>query len=321
MKTKIVLSRHWTPRVEAAARAAYDVVLNEDDRPLTPEELIQRCAGATVFCPTGTDQIDENLINRLPDTVKLIANFGAGTDHIDLAAAQARGLPVSNTAGGVIDATADLTFGLIIAACRRFAEGEQLMRADGWQGWAITFMLGSQVSGKTLGIVGMGGIGSAVARRARGFDMPVIYHNRKPNAEAEKSLGARYCETLEELLVAADIVALTCPLTEATYHLIGERQLAMMKNNAVLVNTARGPVVDEAALVRALQDGQIAAAGLDVYEQEPEIADSLRQLPNAFLLPHLGTATIEARDAMGMIALANIERFLADGQLLNPVAA
>ncbi len=319
MTTTIVLTRRWTPAVEAALCERFDVRLNPEDTPLSHDEIVRRCAGATVLCPTGPDNVNRELIERLPDSVKLLANFGAGTNHIDVAAASERGLLVSNTPGGVVDATADLTFGLIIATCRRFAEGVQMIRDDRWQGWGINFMLGSQVSGKTLGIVGMGAIGTAVAKRARGFDMPVLYHNRQRRPEAEQLTGASYCDTLETLLEQADIVALTCPLTPATHHLIDAAALQRMRPEAILINTARGPVVDEEALIVALREGSIAAAGLDVFEYEPRVPEELVQLPNTFLLPHMGTSTREARDAMGFIARDNIVRFLETGALIDPV--
>ena len=252
----------------------------------------------------------------------MIATFGAGTENIDVAAAQARGMPVSNTPGAVAEDTADIAFALLLATCRRLVHGDRELRAGRWQGGFVDDPLaGQRAWGKTLGIVGLGGIGSAVARRAQAFRMPLIYHNRNRAMEAEAACGARFCPGLDELLGESDIVSLHCPLTPETHHLIDARALARMKPGSVLINTARGPVVDEAALVEALQKGPIAAAGLDVYEQEPEVPPALVALENVVLSPHLGTACSEARYDMGFRVRQNIEAFLAKGRPLDPVSS
>lgn len=320
-KPTVVLTRHWTPAVEQALAERFDLRTNPGDSPLSESEMLARCAGAVYFCPTASDPVPASLISALPDTVKVIASLGAGVNHIDLDAARGRNLLVSNTPAVVTEDTADLAFGLILATCRRFAEGDALLRRGEWQGLAITFMLGARVWGRTLGIVGMGSIGEAVARRARGFGMAVLYHNRRRRPEAEAETGAAYCETLEALLERADIVSLHCPLTDETHHLIDAAALACMKPDAVLINAARGPIVDETALVRALRDGTIAAAGLDVYESEPQIAEGLAALPNTVLLPHLGTATADARNAMGFRVMENIVSHVETGRVIDEVTA
>jgi len=320
MKNTIVtLTRQWTPDIERTLTDMFTVRLNPQDKLLDPDEIIERCEGAMALCPTVADVIDKYLIDRLPATIRLIANYGAGVERIEVAAANARGMTVSNTPGVVVDDTADLAFGLMIAVSRRFSEGETLLRLGLWDKFSLNFMLGSSVHGKILGIVGMGDIGTAVARRAHGFNMHIIYHNRHRNETAEDELGAVYCERLETLLSQADIVSLHCPLTTATHHLINADTLHLMKSNAILINTARGPVIDEAALIEALSGGIIAAAGLDVFEYEPRIAAELRNLKNTVLVPHLGTATHEARHAMGQSVIANIVSYIRTGKVINEV--
>lgn len=315
MKDAIVtLTRRWTPNVEQALKNKFTVRFNQEDKILEPEEILERCEDAIVLCPTVSDVIDEYLIDRLPVSVRLIACIGVGVERIDIEAANARDIVISNTPGVVVDDTADLAFGLIIAASRRFSEGDALLRRGQWQKFSLTFMLGSSVHGKTLGIVGMGDIGTAVARRAHGFNMRILYHNRHRNPVAERELGAIYCEDLEILLKKADIVSLHCPLTDESRHLIDSETLQQMKSTAILINTSRGAVVDEAALIDALKEGVIAAAGLDVYEFEPRIAEELSKLKNTVLIPHLGTATHEARDAMGYRVIDNITSFLKTGK-------
>ncbi len=318
-KPIVALTRRWTEPVERALAERFDLRANPGDSPLSEAEMLVQCAGAAYFCPTASDLVSVSLINALPETVKVIASFGAGVNHIDLAATRGRNILVSNTPAVVTEDTADLAFGLILATCRRFAEGDALLRRGEWQGLAITFMLAARVWGRTLGIVGMGNIGEAVARRATGFGMPVLYHNRRRRPEAEAEAGATYCESLEELLVRADIVSLHCPLTDDTRHLIDAAALSRMKPSAVLINAARGPIVDEGALVRALRDGTIAAAGLDVYESEPGIAEGLTDLPNTVLLPHLGTATVDARNAMGFRVIENIVSHHETGRVIDQV--
>ena len=317
--TVIVLTRRWPAAIERELGNRFAPRFNPEDRVLSPDEILERCKGATILCPTISDVIDKPLIGRLPDSIRLIASFGVGVEHIDVAAANARGVMVSNTPGVVVDDTADLAFGLIIAASRRFSEGDACVRQGLWGKFSLNFMLGRSVHGKTLGIVGMGDIGTAVARRARGFNMHIIYHNRHRNITAENELGTVYCDRFEELLEQSDIVSLHCPLTQATRHLINRQTLSKMKRSAILINAARGAVVDEAALIDALQDGTIAAAGLDVFEFEPEVSDKLCGLKNTVLIPHLGTATYEARDAMGHRVVDNIVSFMRTGRAVDEV--
>lgn len=317
--TIVIVTRRWPAGIERELSDRFTPRLNPEDRALSPDEILERCKGATILCPTISDVIDKPLIDRLPDSIRLIASFGVGVEHIDIAAANARGIMVSNTPGAVVDDTADLALGLIIAASRRFSEGDACVRQGLWDGFSLGFMLGSSVHGKTLGIIGMGDIGTAVARRARGFNMHIIYHNRHRNLAAEDELGTVYCDRLEALLEQADIVSLHCPLTEATRHLINRDTLSKMKRSAILINTARGAVVDEAALVDALQDGIIAAAGLDVYQFEPEVPAALCRLKNTVLIPHLGTATHEAREAMGHRVIDNIVSFMRTGKAVDEV--
>ena len=268
------------------------------------------------------DAIDAELIARLPDSVRLIAGFGAGTEHIDVAAALKRQILVSNTPGAVTEDTADIAFALMLAACRRLVHGDNHLRAGRWDGVRIDEPLaGVSVCGSTIGIVGLGQIGRAVARRARAFGMQVLYHNRNRQVDAETEFNATYCSDFTELLARSDVVSLHCPLTPATHHLIDRAALSQMKSTAVLVNTARGPVVDESALIECLRSGGIFAAGLDVYEQEPKVPPELMALENVVLAPHLGTATRNARDAMGMRVIANIEAFLSTGSPGDQVTA
>ena len=304
-KPTVVLTRQWTPTVEQALAERFEVRDNPRDELLSQEDLLARCEGARYFCPTSSDDISADFLAALPGSVKLIASYGAGVNHIDLDAARAHNVPVTNTPGVVTEDTADLTFGLIIAASRRFAEGNALAKSGTWAGFGVNFMLGARVWGRTLGIVGMGGIGEAVARRAKGFGMTVIYHNRRRKPEAEAETGAVYCRTLEDLLERADIVSLHCPLTDETHHLIDAAALSRMKSAAVLINAARGPIVDEEALVRALRKGEIAGAGLDVYENEPAMVNGLAELENTILLPHLGSATRGTRNLMATKAATN----------------
>jgi glyoxylate reductase len=260
-----------------------------------------------VLVPTVTDRIGASLIRALPPSVKLIANFGVGVDHIDLAAAKARGVPVTNTPDVLTDDTADIAMALILAAARRMGEGERLLRAGAWTGWTPTFLVGTRVTGKRLGILGMGRIGAAVARRAQGFGMELHYHNRRPVPGA----AARHWPDLDAMLRAIDILSIHCPRTAETVGLISAARLALLPKHAVVVNTARGGIVDEVALAAALADGRIAAAGLDVYDGEPKVNPALLKLENVVLAPHLGSATDLGRIAMGERVMANIEAFAA----------
>ena len=317
--TIIVLTRRWTSALEDEMQRQFNVRLNHEDAILSREQIVARCESATILSPTVSDVIDDKLIASLPDSIRLIACYGVGVERIDVEAAKRRNILVSNTPGAVVDDTADLAFGLIIATCRRFAEGDAYLRRGRWKKFALDFMLGTSIHGKTLGIIGMGDIGTAVVRRARGFNMPVLYHNRHRNEVAEKELGVQFCENLEDLLEQADIVSVHCPLTETTRHLINQDALRHMKSSAVLINTARGPVVDELALIDALQNGIIAGAGLDVYENEPDVSEELIQIENTVLVPHLGTATVEARNSMGYRVIKNITSFLESGYVPDEV--
>jgi|TARA_B100000959_G_scaffold236844_1_gene255894 glyoxylate reductase len=311
----VVATRRWTERACDELTRQFDVRLNQEDHPLSLDEVRLRCEGATVLCPWGGDRLDAKFIASLPDSVKLIACISAGTEHVDIAAAAARGIVVANTPDVVTEETADMTFALLLGLCRRLVQGDTLIRTGNWEGLSIDDPnSGSRVWGKTLGIIGLGGIGAAVAHRAAAFRMPVVYHSRSPKLEAEKECNARYCATLDELLEISDVVSLHCPLTEQTRNLIDANALSRMKPSAVLINTARGAVVDERALSDALIQGKIAGAGLDVFVSEPAVGEHLTGLDNVLLSPHVGTATTETRDEMGLRVIENIKTFLSTGQ-------
>ena len=315
MTPVVVATRRWTERACDELTRQFDVRLNQEDHPLSLDEVRLRCEGATVLCPWGGDRLDAEFIASLPDTIKLIACISAGTEHVDIAAAAARGIVVANTPDVVTEETADMTFALLLGLCRRLVQGDTLIRTNRWQGLSIDDPnSGSRVWGKTLGIIGLGGIGAAVARRAAAFRMPVIYHSRTSKPEAERECGARYCATLDELLEISDVVSLHCPLTEQTRNLMDANALSKMKPSAVLINTARGAIVDEAALSDALIQGKIAGAGLDVFVSEPVVGEHLTSLDNVLLSPHVGTATTETRDEMGLRVIENIKTFLSTGQ-------
>ena len=315
MTPVVVTTRRWTERACDELTRQFDVRLNQEDHPLSLDEVRLRCEGATVLCPWGGDRLDAEFIASLPDTIKLIACISAGTEHVDIAAAAARGIVVANTPDVVTEETADMTFALLLGLCRRLVQGDTLIRTNRWQGLSIDDPnSGSRVWGKTLGIIGLGGIGAAVARRAAAFRMPVVYHSRTPKPEAERECGARYCATLDELLEISDVVSLHCPLTEQTRNLMDANALSKMKPSAVLINTARGAIVDEAALSDALIQGKIAGAGLDVFVSEPVVGEHLTSLDNVLLSPHVGTATTETRDEMGLRVIENIRTFLSTGQ-------
>ena len=316
--TIVVTTRRLPRAVEAELDRRFTVRRIDGEFAPPRAAVIEACRGAEVLFKTAGDPMPAEMVAELPASIRMVASYGAAVELMDLKALAARGIEVSNTPGAVTDDTADIAFGLIIAACRRFSEADRLVRSGTWKGVTVTGMMGRKVSGKTLGIVGMGRIGCAVGRRAQGFGMTVVYHNRKPSPEAE-AVKARYCTRLDDLLAESDIVVLCCPMTQETHHLIDAAAFGRMKRSAVIVNVARGAVIDEAALIKALADGTIAAAGLDVYEFEPRIEQALLDLPNTFLLPHLGTATEEGRVAMGMRAIENIEAFLKTGQAQDRV--
>ena len=309
-KPKVILTRKLPETIETRMRELFDATLNDSDKALSRDELEIAVQTADVLVPTVTDKIDADLIAKAGDQLRLIASFGTGVDHIDLAAAKAHGITVTNTPGVLTEDTADVTMALILAVPRRIAEGDALVRSGQWQGWSPTGMLGHRINGKRLGIIGMGRIGEAVARRARGFGLSVHYHNRKPvHPQTEAELEATYWESLEQMLARVDIVSVNCPHTTATNHLLSRDRLALMQPSAYLVNTSRGEVVDEVALAELLAQRHIAGAGLDVYSNEPEIPAGLRDLPNVVLLPHIGSATIEGRLQMGDKVIINVQTF------------
>ena len=312
-RLSVVVTRRLPEVVETRMTELFDVELRDDDRPWNREELAQAMRRADVLVPTITDHIDQGLLAQAGDKLKLIANFGAGVDHIDVATARQRGILVSNTPGVVTEDTADMTMALILAVTRRIPEGLAIMQAGTWAGWAPTALLGGRVGGRRLGILGCGRIGQAVARRAKAFGMQIHYHNRKRlRPEIETELEATYWESLDQMVSRMDIISVNCPHTPSTFHLMNARRLKLMKPSAVIVNTSRGEVIDENALTRMLRSGQIAGAGLDVYEHGTDINPRLRELHNVVLLPHMGSATIEGRVEQGEKVIINIKTF-ADG--------
>jgi lactate dehydrogenase-like 2-hydroxyacid dehydrogenase len=317
----VVVTRRLPDAVHEALRGAFDARLNPEDRPLGPDGLRQALATADALLTTVTDRVTADLLAAEPRRTRLVANFGVGFNNIDVEAAKARGVAVSNTPDVLTDATADLAMTLLLMVARRTGEGERHVRGGQWTGWRPTHMLGTHVSGKTLGLVGMGRIARAVAHRAHhGFDMKVIYHDPfPPPPDVARALGAEPRDTLEQLLGEADFVSLHCPATPETRHLMDRARLALMRPRAFLVNTARGDVVDEDALVEALAAGRIAGAGLDVFEREPQVNPALTTMDNVVLLPHLGSATTETRVAMGMRAFENLQRFFAGQPLRDRV--
>ena len=312
-RPSISVTRQLLPSVEERMAQLFDARFNTDDEPTNRDALVAAMADCDVLVPTVTDVIDADLIAAAPPRVKLIANYGAGVNHIDLAAAKAKGILVTNTPGVFTDDTADLTMALILNVPRRLGEGQRMMRSGEWQGWRPTGMLGHRIGGKTLGIIGFGRIGEAVAMRAKAFGMDVIYNkrNRLP-ASVEAELGVTFEPDLDRLMMRADIISLHCPLTAETDKIINADRIAMMKPDAYIINSSRGELIDEDALIEALQAGRIGGAGLDVYAHEPAIDPRLLAVPNVMLLPHLGSATFEGREASGERVITNI-RVWADG--------
>jgi glyoxylate reductase len=309
----VIVTRKLPDSIETRMMELFACRLNLHDKPLSQAELKAAAGEADVLVPTVTDRIDAEVLAASGPNLKLIASFGTGIDHVDLSAAQSRGIIVTNTPGVLTEDTADMTMALILAVSRRLAEGERLIRSGGWTGWGPTSMLGHRIWGKRLGIVGMGRIGMALARRAKGFGLSVHYHNRRPVPEdVENALEATHWESLDQMLARMDIVSVNCPHTPATYHLLSARRLRLLQPQAILVNTARGEIVDEEELTRLLEIRAIAGAGLDVFEHEPAVDPRLRALDNVVLLPHMGSATLEGRIAMGERVLINIKTF-ADG--------
>ena len=313
-KPNVVVTRRLPEVVETRMRELFDANLNLDDRPLTREELVQAVKTADVLVPTVTDKIDAPLLAQAGDQLRLIANFGNGVDNIDVQAAVARGLTVTNTPGVLTDDTADMTMALILAVARRIEEGARVVPAGEWSGWSPTWMLGRRITGKRLGIIGMGRIGQALAKRAGAFGLSIHYHNRRRVAVAiEEKLEATYWDSLDQMLARMDIVSVNCPHTPATYHLLSARRLKLLKPEAIVVNTARGEIIDENAMARMLEAGEIAGAGLDVFEHEPAVNPRLVKLAKSgrvVLLPHMGSATIESRVDMGEKVIVNIRTWM-----------
>jgi len=311
-KPVVVVTRKLPDPVETRMRELFDVRLNADDRPLDRAGLIEAVRSADVLVPTVTDRIDAGVLAQSGPALRLIANFGVGVDHIDLASARTRGITVTNTPDALSEDTADIAMALILAVPRRLQAGAKLLRSGEWAGWSPTGMLGHRISGKRLGVIGMGRIGQAVARRARAFGMAIHYHNRRRlPLEIEAELGATYWESLDQMLARMDVVTLHCPHTPATFHLLSARRLALLPRHAILINCARGEIVDEAALTRMLARGDLAGAGLDVFVHEPQVTPALLALENVVLLPHLASATLEGRLDMGEAVLVNIKTFTA----------
>lgn len=315
-KPLVVVTRKLPDIVETRMRELFDARLNLEDRAMSHEELLEAFRTADAIVPTVTDEITAEIIEAAGPNLKLIANFGNGFDNIDVAAAAARGIDVTNTPGVLTEDTADMTMALIMAVARRIPEGARLVPEDKWQGWSPTWMLGTRITGKRLGIIGMGRIGQAVARRAKAFGLSIHYHNRRRvDQRIEAELDATYWDSLDQMLARMDIVTVHCPHTPGTYHLLSARRLKMMKPDAILVNTARGEIVDEVALTKMLDSGQLGGAGLDVFEHEPAVNPRLLKLARAHrvvLLPHMGSATHEGRIEMGEKVIVNI-RAMMDG--------
>ena len=312
-KPLVIVTRKLPDAIETRMRELFETRLNVDDTPMSREKLIEAVQTADILVPTVTDRLDAKVLVRAGDRLKLIANFGAGVDNIDLETARARGITVTNTPGVLTDDTADITMALILAVPRRIVDGADVLRKGDFKGWSPTWMLGHRITGKRLGIIGMGRIGQAVARRAKAFGLQIHYHNRKPvPPSVETELEATYWDSLDQMLARMDIVSVNCPHTPATYHLLSARRLKLMKPTAFIVNTARGEVIDENALARMLEANELAGAGLDVFEHEPAVNPKLLKLKNVVLLPHMGSATMEGRVDMGEKVIINIKTF-ADG--------
>ena len=310
-KPLVIVTRKLPDAVETRMRELFDARLNVDDAPMSETQLVDAVRRCDVLVPTVTDRIDARLLEQAGPQLKLIANFGNGVDHIDVRIAIGRGLTVTNTPGVLTEDTADMTMALILAVPRRLVEAANVMHAGKFKGWTPTWMLGHRLRGKRLGIVGMGRIGQAVALRAKSFGLQIHYHNRKPVAAAiEQELEATYWESLDQMLARMDIVSINCPHTPATYHLLSARRLKLLKPSAYIVNTARGEIIDEPVLAQMLEDGQIAGAGLDVYEHEPAADPRLLKMPNVVLLPHTASATVEGRIEAGEKVIVNIRSFV-----------
>ena len=312
-RTKVVLTRRLPEPVETRLKELFDVTLRDHDTPMSRAELVDAVKTCDVLVPTITDKIDAGLLGQAGENLKLIANFGAGIDHIDVETARQRGILVSNTPDVVTEDTADMAMALLMAVVRKIPQGLQAMQSGEWTGWSPTAYLGGRLGGRRLGILGMGRIGQAVARRASAFGMQIHYHNRRRlRPEIEDTLGATYWESLDQMVARMDILSINCPHTPSTFHLMNARRLRLLKPSAIIVNTSRGEVIDENALTRMLRANELAGAGLDVYEHGTDINPRLRELENVVLLPHMGSATLEGRVEMGEKVIINIKTF-ADG--------
>ncbi|KZL20073.1 Glycerate dehydrogenase [Pseudovibrio axinellae] len=310
-KPIVVVTRKLPDVVETRMRELFDTRLNENDKPFTQAELVEAVKVADVLVPTVTDRIDSSVLAQSGPNLKMIANFGNGVDNIDVISANNRGIAVTNTAGVMTEDTADMTMALILAVPRRLSEGMRKIQNNEWEGWSPTWMLGHRIWGKRLGIIGMGRIGQAVARRAKAFGMSIHYHNRirEPHA-LEEQLEATFWESLDQMLARMDVVSIHCPHTPGTYHLLSARRLKLMKPDAYIVNTARGEIVDENALIRQIEAGELAGAALDVFEHGPAINSKLAASDKVVMLPHMGSATIEGRIDMGEKVIINIKAFM-----------
>ncbi len=309
-KAVVLVTRKLPDAVELRLARDYDARFNVADTVYSSDEIVRLSEGAEVIIPCHTEKLTAEVIGRLPDTVRAICSFSVGVDHIDLDAARQRGILVTNTPEVLNDATAEISMLLMLGAARRAYEGERQIRTDTWADWGAVAQLGSQITGKRLGIIGMGRVGQIMARRARGFDMEIHYYNRS-RLSPELEAGAIYHDSLEQLLPQSDVLSLHCPATPESHHLLNLNRIALLPDGAIVVNTARGAVVDDDALISALRSGKLSAAGLDVFNNEPNIDPRYRELKNTFLLPHIGSATRETRDAMGFRALDNVDAIIA----------
>ena len=316
IKPLVVVTRKLPDTVETRMRELFDAQLNVDDKPMSQAQLVESVNKAGVLVPTVTDNIDAALINQAGDQLKLIANFGNGVDNVDVAAAARKGIIVTNTPNVLTEDTADMTVGLLIAVSRRLREGAQRLEEGHWKGWSPTWMLGHRIWGKRLGIIGMGRIGTALARRAKAFGLSIHYHNRqKVSEQVEAELEATYWDSLDQMLTRMDFISINCPHTPATFHLLSKRRIALMRPNTIIINTARGDLIDEEAMIDALENEKLAGAGLDVFAHEPALSQRLLKLAEqgkAVILPHMGSATIEGRMEMGDRVIINI-RTMFDG--------
>lgn len=312
-KPKVIVSRRWPDEVERHLGEVFDVRLNEDDTPMTSDEMKQALQSCDAFCPTVTDAVNSDVLGVDNPRAKIIGSNGVGFNHIDLDAAKAAGFTVTNTPEVLTDCTADIAMTLLLTVARRTGEGERHVRSGGWTGWRPTHMMGAKVTGKTIGLIGFGRIARAMAKRAHfGFGMKVLFHDPyPPSADDAAALGAEACDSIDEVLARSDFVSIHCPGGKETFHLMNSDRLAQMKPGAFLINSARGDVIDQAALIEALKSGVIAGAGLDVFEGEPAVPDALKAMENVVLLPHLGSASLETRVAMGMRVVDNLRAFFA----------